>query len=42
MSRDPSDRLRDIVDCIRKARNADAVKKIGQLSNRIVAEGDRS
>ena len=29
MSRDPSDRHRDIVDCIRKARNADALLQQG-------------
>lgn len=29
MSRDPADRLRDILDCIRKARNADALLQRG-------------
>ena len=35
MSRDPEDRLRDILDCIRKARNADGVLQRG------AAAGDR-
>jgi len=29
VSRDPADRLRDILDCIRKARNADALLQRG-------------
>ena len=29
MSRDPADRLRDILDCIRKARNADGLLQQG-------------
>ena len=35
MSRDTSDRLRDILDCIRKARNADALLQRGD------EQGDR-